>query len=229
MGYWENTTYIHHGDVAAVARAIEQVLAAEGMLPVPAPPPRTRGVFEPMQYDVALDNDLWALAVFPGAEGWCVVKTAPLELLSQRAAGSPRMRLADVCIALGASAFQANLYDGATVLAEVSAQGEVMISGFNGQSDDPMDWHGIEVEEERIEPAFELHDLAHLAPDGRGDLFAAATAREIGGANAAHCDNRTCVVTLICNEPLAIDGGRSAYYRWQGPSRQKNQPRASWR
>lgn len=228
MGYWENTTYIRHGDVDEVARAIGRVFAAEGMAPLPLPAPRARQLFEPMQYDAALDNDVWALALFPGADGWCVVKTAPLEVLSQQAVGATRMRLADACAALGASAFQVNIYDGATVLAEVSAGGEVLASGFNGQSDDPMQWHGIEVAEERIEAAFELHDLGHLAPGGRGDLFAAATAREIGGANAAHCDNRTSIVTLICGEPLAIAGGRSLYFHWQGPSRQKNRPRESW-
>lgn len=229
MGYWENTTYLRHGDIDAVARAIERVFAAEGMALQPAPAPRTRQLFEPMQYDAALDNDVWALAIFPGADGWCVAKTAPLEVLSERAVGATRMRLADVCAALGASAFQVNIYDGATVLAEVSAGGDVLVSGFNGQSDDPMQWHDIEVTEERIEAAFELHDLGHLAPGGSGDLFAAATSREIGGANAAHCDNRTCVVTLICGESLQASGGRSMYYRWQGPSRQKNLPRESWK
>ena len=229
MGYWENTTYIHHGDVDAVARAIAEVLAAEGMAPVAAPAPRARQLFEPMQYDTALENDLWALALFPGADGWSVVKTAPLELLAQRAAGSPRMRLAAICTALGTSAFQVNVYDGTGIaLLEVAADGDARMSGFNGQSADPMHWNGFEVTEERFVPAFELHDLGHLGPDGPGDDFAAAAARAIGGPNAAHCDNLTSVVTLICAEPVAMAGGRSLYFRWQGPSRQKNLPRSSW-
>jgi hypothetical protein len=186
MGYWENTTYIHHGDVDAVARAIGAVLAAEGMLPVAAPAPRARQLFEPMQYDAALDNDLWALALFPGADGWCVAKTAPLEWLAQRPAGAPRMRLTQACLALGASAFQVNVYDGTgVVLVEVSADGDERMSGFNGQCPDPMHWNGFEVTEERLVPAFELHDLGHLGPDGPGDDFAAAAARAIGSAAAA--------------------------------------------
>jgi hypothetical protein len=231
MGYWENTTYLRHGRIDEVVRALDAVFAREEMARVPAPPPRTRMLFEPMQYDRALDNDLWALAVFPGADGWSILKSAPLEILAERPAGASRMRLAEVCVALGASAFQVNIYDSTgVVLVEVSAAGDVLMSGFNAQSGDPMVWNGIELAEDRVEVAFELHDLAHLLPgaDGDGDDFARAAAREIGGANAACADNLVCVDTLICHKPVAADG-QALYYWWQGPSRQKHEPRASWR
>lgn len=226
MGYWENTTYIRHGSVKEVAHALDAVLEEEGMRRTAAPSPRTRLLVEPMQYDGGLDNDLWAFALFPGGREWVVIKSAPLELLAERAAGSEHMRLADVCRALGAIAFQINVYDGSdVVLVEVSKDGAVLMSGFNGQSDNPMEWNGIEVTGERIQPMFELHDLGHLiAGNFSGDDFAQAVAREIGGKNASYCDNLVAVDTLICHKPFDAPNGQSLYYGWNGPSRQKRTP-----
>src|SRR4051812_27197041 len=116
------------------SRAIAALCQAEGMERIAAPSTRERLLVEPMQYDVALYNDLWGFAVFPGAPGWTVIKTAPLELLAERAAGASRMRLAEVCVSLSSSAFQLNVYDSTErVLVEVSATGEVVISGFTMQ------------------------------------------------------------------------------------------------
>jgi hypothetical protein len=225
MGYWENTTYVKHGSVADVARALDTVFAKEGMVRVAAPSQRARLRVEPMQYDGALDNDLWGFAIFPGSSGWSVVKSAPLEVLSERPSSGERMRLADVCEALATSAFQINVYDSTgTVLAEVSKNGDVLMSGFNGQGDDPMKWNGIAVTEERVIPRFEIHALEHLLPDLVGDDFAFAAAREIGGANKDYCDNIVSVDTLICHEPFSAPGGIALYYRWSGASRQLHVP-----
>jgi hypothetical protein len=226
MGYWENTTYIKHGNVKEVVQTLDAVFAQEGMLRVPAPSQRTRLAVEPMQYDGALDNDLWGFAVFPGAPGWTVVKTAPLEVLSERAAAAVHMRLVEVCRSLGASAFQLNVYDSSgTVLVEVSAEGAVFLSGLNMNDENPLEWHGLEITEERIQPAFELHDLMHLLSDPlSGDDMAQAIAREIAGPNSAHCDNLVSVDTLICHKPFEVPEGLSLYYRWSGPSRQRRTP-----
>jgi len=226
MGYWENTTYIRHDRVADVAGALDRVFAREGMAPVPVPAQRARLAVEPMQYDGALDNDLWAFALFPGADGWSVLKSAPLEVLSERAQGAGRMRLVDVCRELEATAFQVNVYDSSgTVLVEVSSDGEVLMSGFSGLGDDPMRWNGIEITEERAEPAFELHDLGHLlSGDMLGDDFAQAAASEIGGRNAAYCSNLVSVDTLISHKPLNAPGGVALCYQWSGQSRQRRLP-----
>lgn len=229
MGYWENTTYLRHGNVAEAADALEGVFAREGMARIAAPPPRARLPLEPMQYDAALENDLWALALCPGAAGWTVLKSAPLELLAERAAGATAMRLADVCRALGTTAVQLNVYDSSdTVLVEVAADGSARLSGFRGQSADPMVWHGLEVREDRLRPVFELHDLAHLlADDAAGDVLAHALSEALGGANAAYGDNLVSVDTLICHKPFAAPGGLALYYRWEGPSRQRRRPGAA--
>jgi hypothetical protein len=76
MGYWANTTYIHHGSVEAVADALARLCESEGMTRVPVPPQRQRLLVEPMQYDEALHNDLWGVAIFPGAPSWTVIQMA---------------------------------------------------------------------------------------------------------------------------------------------------------
>jgi hypothetical protein len=93
MGYWENTTYVNHGSAPEVAEALTALFAREGMEQFD-PPNRVRRGIEPMQYEGALQNDVWGVAAFPGAPGWTVVKTAPLELLAERREGADRMRLA---------------------------------------------------------------------------------------------------------------------------------------
>jgi hypothetical protein len=93
MGYWENTTYLAHADASAVAAAIAELFAQEGMAQVARPAERNYVLYDPMQYATALQNNLWGVAVFPGSDGWTVIKTAPLELLGERAPGKNRMRL----------------------------------------------------------------------------------------------------------------------------------------
>ena len=142
MGYWENTTYLRHADSDEVVATLDTLFGEEGMRRVPAPPQRRRLTIEPMQYEGALQNDIWGIAILPGSPGWTVIKTAPLELLAERASNSDRMRLATICRTLGATALQLNVYDSSSaVLAEVSKKGVVHLSGYNGSSSDPMTWN----------------------------------------------------------------------------------------
>ena len=65
MGDWDNTTYVRHRSAPEVARCLAALFSREGMEPDPAPEPQRHG--GPMQYAGALENDLWRVAVFPGA------------------------------------------------------------------------------------------------------------------------------------------------------------------
>src|SRR5689334_20141178 len=136
MGYWENTTYLRHGQASAVADAIAALLAREGMQRVARPSQRAPGQLDPMQYGRALQNNLWGVAVIPGKgapgnSAWSIVKTAPLELLGERAAGADRMRLMALAERLGVYGFQINVYDGSeAVLVETDGQGRCLLSGF---------------------------------------------------------------------------------------------------
>jgi hypothetical protein len=232
VGYWCNTTYVNRGDVQAVADAVEALCVAEGMQRIPSPAQRERLLVEPMQYDGALHNDLWGVALFPGAPSWTVIQSAPLELLAERASGAPRMRLAGVCARLSAAAFQLHVYDSTgTVLVEVSKDGETFTSGFNAEGDagDPFRWNGEQLSEEFFEARFRLLPFQDLVAEAAlGDEWAQILARRFGAANAAFCDNLVSVDTLICRKPFAAPGGMALYFKWPGPSRQRYQPCASW-
>jgi hypothetical protein len=230
MGYWVNTTYVRHGNAGEVAEAISDLFRQEGMQCIPAPAQRERLMVEPMQYDCALHNDLWGAAIFPGAPCWTVIQTAPLELLVERAPGAARMRLADLCIRLSASAFQLNVYDGtAMVLAEVSDRGELFLSGCNSATPDPFKWNDEQLSKQLFEGRFQWHPFQDLIA---GHLLAEdkamAIAQRFGGENASGCDNLVSVDTLICRKPLVIAGGMALYFKWNGPSRQRYSPCVSW-
>lgn len=226
MGYWENTTYVQHGSALEVAKALTSLLGKEQMEPIEVPPRSVkRGVREPMQYDDALHNDLWGIAVFPGAPSWTVLKTAPLELLAERRVGADRMRLAELCAGLSASAIQVNVYDGTgIVLVEVSREGEALLSGFGEPSDD-LAWHSEQLDPGALEPQFRIHPLGELVSGSpRAEEVAAGLSGRLGGENASSCDNLVSVDTLILREPLAARGGRALYFRWSGASRVRSVP-----
>lgn len=221
MGYWENTTYIRSDNAASVIQALDDVFEREGRLRIPAPPIRTPEQYDPMQYGTGAENDLWGVAIFPGSSGWCVLKSAPLELLAETAFGSTRMRLADLCVTLGVSAFQINIYDSISeVLLEMSADGSALISGTNFEGDgDLMVWHGMILTEERCEPRFDYHgELAGLLPSeySGGDDLATAISEEIAGSNSEFCDNMVSVDTLNAHRPFTAPGGTALYYRKRG-------------
>jgi hypothetical protein len=58
MGYWQNTTYLEHGNPAAVADAMEALFLEEGMPRMARAAPREPARFDPMQYAQALENNL---------------------------------------------------------------------------------------------------------------------------------------------------------------------------
>jgi len=232
VGLWANTTYLNTGDVGAVVNALSTLFAREGMEHMHAPAPRKRLVVEPMQYEGALSNDLWALAAFPGIASWTVIQSAPLELLGERAEGSGHSRLLELCRALSCAAFQLNVYDGTgEVLLEISQAGDALVSGLNmgGRPGNPLEWNGETLSQERFVARFHLLPYQDvIAGAQRGEDKAFTLAEHFGGNNAKYCDNLTSVDTLISHKPLSVPGGTSAYFKWRGPSRQPYEPAASW-
>lgn len=115
------------------------------------------------------------------------------------------------------------------ILAEVSALGEVLVSGCDFESDDPFVWNGEELNEALFEARFQLHPLQHLlAADMLGDDVAEAISREFGAHNAAYCDNLVSVDTLISHKPFTAPGGMAVYYKWTGQGRLRFLPCDSW-
>jgi hypothetical protein len=218
MGYWTNTTYLNHADHEDVAAALVGLIEAEGRRRVDRPPTRIPDQYDPMQYKGADDNALWGIAVFPGVTGWTVIKTAPLELLGERAVGKQRMRLTELSSALGCAGFQLNVYDGSgAVLVEVDPAGTILLSGIPYDSEDEPDqitFHGEPWDVlERFEVQFEI---LPLEADPDFEQMARRLAGELGGPNSEFCDNLTSVVTLQRHLPLEAAGGIELYFERNG-------------
>jgi hypothetical protein len=230
MGYWVNTVYVHHDGVADIAAALEQLFAIEGMSRVELPE-RKRMSVEPLQYDSALHNDIWGVAIFPGAPGWTVMQTAPLDLLAEPVSHIERRRISLLCERLSASALIVNVHDSSeTLLAECSPTGEVFLSGWIGQpgAADPYREYIASITEEDMPLRFRIHESLASRYDGDwGEEFAAFVAGECAGENASFCDNLVSVDTLVCRKAFVAPGGRALHFQWSGPSRQRYQPSAS--
>ncbi len=220
MGSWQNTCYVQHDDAEVVAEALTTLLSEEGMRRVARPSPRKPQDYDPMQYAGALENNLWAAAVFRGSPGWVVIKTLPLELLGERAAGAECMRHVELCRRLGAAGRDS---DG-LVLVEIGPRGDYLLSGFQLLNEDPFTFHGEQLSEDRIYVRFELLPLQRLIdkctnqgadfPLLNYDSFVDELASELGGENAAWCDNLICVDTLLPHKPLGLRNGYELYFEW---------------
>ncbi|MFL6620262.1 MAG: hypothetical protein ACJ8MH_16770 [Povalibacter sp.] len=231
LGYWVNTTFIRCASVEKVVTALEKLLLSENMERI-VPAQRQRLPIEPMQYESALANDLWGLAVFPGAAGWTVIHSAPLQLLAESPQGSTRPRLASLCQSLKSSALTLNVYDSTgVILAECDAEGDVLVCGFSGQggSNNPYQAHDDAVTEDTFALQLRVHaDLALDLKDAWGEDLALIFKKHCGGANGQHCDNLISVDTLISHKPLNIAGGQALYFKWPGPSRQRRNACTTW-
>ena len=218
MGYWTNTTYLNHARHEDVAAELVRLIEPEGRRRVDRPPVRVPDQDDPMQYKGAEENALWGIAVFPGVTGWTVIKTAPLELLGERAKGKQRMRLSELSSALGCAGFQYNVYDSSgAVLVEVDSAGTVLLSGIPYDTEDEPDqitFHGEPWDVlERFDVRFEI---LPLQADPDFDAMAMRLAQELGGPNSKFCDNLTSVVTLQKHLPLEAVGGIELYFERNG-------------
>jgi hypothetical protein len=156
MGLWDNTGYVRCSDVPRIVAALAEVFAIDDRAPTDRPEPRQPGRFEPMQHGggKALASPLWAVSLVRGAD-WTAIKTAPFELLCERARRRKRPRLAELARRLQTDAFQINVYDGdSTILIEANARGKSRVSGFNASGDEEM-FHAEEIDGD-FEAQFEL-------------------------------------------------------------------------
>jgi len=230
MGYWENTTYLQHPDTSAVADAITVLFAEEGMRRIARPPRRAPSTQEPMQYAGALQNNLWGVAVIPGNGEWTIIKTAPFELLGERAPGCSRMRIVELAGRLRVPGFQLNVHDGSdAVMVETDGHGRCLLSGFTGSGvdpDDPLLFHQERLSGDRIIVGFELLPFEPrmiASPDPVTELIdyhalAGSLAAALAGANSSWRDNMT-YLDLIEHKPLPISGAHDLYFEWPARDR----------
>jgi hypothetical protein len=230
MGEWCNVAFVK-GTVREIAAALGTVLGEEGRAVVAAPPPRARPRSDAMQYGDGESAPVWGVALAPGADGWVVVRTAPGELLCERASDElGETRLAKLARALGsgAEAFQLNLYDGvAMVLLEANAKARTRACGYT--LDEPTRWQSFELTEH--ETSFGL--LAGVPPDARERIRDASSvdAAEgvctiMGGDNVAFTLNGAVLDALICHRPVSGDGVQLMYFARAAPAAEARPPLA---
>jgi hypothetical protein len=153
VGLWENTAFVALGDYVRVADAIAKIVVDEGRLAV-TPAPRVRAQYDDMQYKD--DPARWGFAVFPGAPGWTVIKTASLEILLY----GPEPKLKKLAQALGCPAFQYNAYDSDSILLfECDAAGSTEVSGYCSQEIERYRREGEELTEETATARFKNPDV----------------------------------------------------------------------
>ena len=231
MGLWANTVYVNSGSVDAVVETLKNQFATEDMVPTTVQT-RNRLLYEPMQYDDALHNDHWSLAVFPGASSWTVIQSAPLELMAEHLANSDRRRISDLCVELSCSALLVNVYDSSdVVLAECANTGEVLVCGWTGQpgAGDPYREHNESVDEDSYRLRLRINTSLEVDLENKdGEELAWLFAKRCGGANAEHCSNLVSVDTLICRKPFNVPGGIALHFVWRGASRQRYRSSETW-
>jgi hypothetical protein len=222
MGTSQHTSYIEDADTGRVADAMASLLYREGMQQIAEPGPRSMRTPNGRMTESAP----LAVGVVPGATGWTIIKTVPLELLGQRAAHANRMRLVDLAGLLGTAALQINLYQKAfLILVEVDRQLRCLLSGYGpgtARNPDPLRFYEETLAEDRIDVRFELLPLQQLVWESTRYEFAgpalnheelvARLARRLGGENAVWCDDSLSTDILLGRKPLPTKDGITLHF-----------------
>src|SRR6478752_10868574 len=88
MGTSQHTSYVEDADTRRVADAMASLLYREGLQQI-------------AEHGRLRESAPLAIGVVPGATGWTIIKTVPLEMLGRRAPHANRMRLVDLAGLLG--------------------------------------------------------------------------------------------------------------------------------
>jgi hypothetical protein len=174
-----------------------------------------------------------AIGIVPGATGWTIIKTVPLEFLGQRAPHANRMRLVDLAGLLGTAALQINLYQKAfLILVEIDRRLRCLLSGYGpgtARNPDPLQFYEETLAEDRIDVRFELLPLQQIVWESTRYEYAGPTldnqelvarlARRLGGENAIWCDDSRSTDILLGRKPLPMKDGITLQFEWS-PNRQ---------
>lgn len=196
MGLWAFHTFVRTTDVAALERAVQQVLAPDGYEPIAKPTPAESLEYKTSSYgeQIYLREEFCGVLLIPTTsrdQTWSYIQSAPMSLLCERAQGTEHPRLAELAKILKISAFRLEVEDGdSAVLLECRHDGKFRVSGaltsmleeayssYTGEPDeeDPLKYFDEEVQGD--EPAFELlPELKAFSPANFS--FAEAAANEI--------------------------------------------------
>ncbi len=214
VGLWLNTAFAATSDLDAVERSLVEIFAEHGRRRI-RPSRRVAARMDPMQYGER-ETSRWGAAIFSGAPGFTVIKTAPLMLLVE---DPPLLR--DLAIKLGTPVFQYDVHDGDSHrLVEVDASGCVERSGFLASEADDESWEPPRDGRVQIgfhvvkPPRCALRSADALLQTGRFDLVsieraaAPAILSAFAGDHAEHADNMLTVKYLISHVRMPFDGAR---------------------
>ena len=133
--YWNFTTCLRCDDLTAIEQAVTSLLEQEqGCRRLSQLPPLV-GSLEQLQAQHPSDQSchVWIVSLFPGNDGWTIVKTWPTELLCHPVAIEDRPRLSALAMQLGCDAFHlgvdASLWG---FLLEANTAGCIYVSGTYG-------------------------------------------------------------------------------------------------
>ena len=213
MGTSQHTSYVEDADTRRVADAMASLLYREGLQQI-------------AEHGRLTESVPVAVGVVPGATGWTIIKTVPLELLGQRAAHANRMRLVDLAGLLGTASLQINLYQRAfLILVEVDRQLRCLLSGYGpgtARNPDPLQFYEETLAEDRIDVRFELLPLQQLVWESTRYEYAGPTldheelvarlARRLGGENARWCDDSLSTDILLGRKPLPMKDGITLHF-----------------
>ncbi len=219
MGFWKNTTWFATDEVSAVCAGITGALHEIGLRPC-SPPEFDQELGDALQYGRATTSELVVVLVAAGADGWCLVKSAPLETLAE-AGSTGRPLLSEVSERVDAEGFQHDIYDGdASVLLEVLPDGSVSASGYHSLGGDPLDFHGVRISPDRFKTRCSLIEApavrSAFARGGSPDDVAFMLAERLGGP-AADLDDNLPIVELVHGNIEAPEGVAVLCFERTGP------------
>jgi hypothetical protein len=122
--YSNNTICIFSDDRQAIQEAITNLFIKEGGKKIAQLPSSPEKVIE---------GKYWVVGLFPGNNGWTIIKTSHDSVLCAQTADKKRPRLSALAMQLKSDAFFFSVNEGmAGLLIEANSRGEVYVSGYCG-------------------------------------------------------------------------------------------------
>lgn len=210
MGFWKNTTWFATDEIGRLCAAVTGALHEMGLERC-TPPAFDKELGDALQYGRATTSDLVVFLIAAGADGWCLLKSAPLETLAE-IGSSGRPLLSEVSERVDVEAFQHDIYDGeASVLLEVLPDGSVHASGFHSLGGDPLKFHGVSIDPENFKTRCGLIEdpfvVRAFERSNSPDDVAFVLAERLGGPAADLSDNLP-IVEMVHGTIEAPEGVR---------------------
>ena len=134
--YWNYIDCINSSDISLIETTIIEILSKEGFTRSNSLPKSILKLIEECTKN-PLSQSYWQLAkeiliigLFPGASGWTIVQTNPVDFMCRRAKNSSKPRLSELTARMNCKAFHWSVYqDYWGILLEANEKSDVFVSG----------------------------------------------------------------------------------------------------